>query len=574
MANQRIWTPSATILTQLVLLLLLALACGAAATATPAAKPNTPPAPAAGSTQATPTAMPKPTPAVPAASVVNPGKVTWMVGNWEGARFTPLHVVSQNYGMIVHGFLVSTNEKRDLIPGIANQWKVSDDGKTWTFTLRDGVKFHNGTTVTAEDLAFTWLHSWGPGILEKSTSSTSQNQARNFVKAEAVDARTASFTTKNIDASIPFFVSDAVGSVQGMVLPRWPLDQIHDEARVSAYDRNPVGAGIMKLTRHVPAEVMQFERFDDYYQADRRVNFRALDLRQVPEEATRVAALRAGEADIAPISLASRPQLQAGGGRLVFGPEGNYLYARFREPWVEGYPVSKREVRQALAYALDLRIFRDKLFGAEVYVPKGWNHVTPSGLGYSPDLDPYPYNPEKARQLLAQAGYPGGKGFPTLVVNTWASRATPFLPESAQLAADMWRKDLGIPVEVKLGDEAAYKKDWITEGALRGQILWRDNETRVDGGNIVRGTFGTPTAPGRQTNDPAIFKQALEAIAIIDQDKRAIAYNAFYKVIREDVGEIGLGYQNIPWGVGTRVKEWTPFPMAFWPSGFHTIVLK
>jgi len=561
----------------LAVTLLLAVACGAAATATPAAPaakaavaPLAPEvkAPAPAAPKAAPAATPVPAP------TVHPGKVTFMVGNWEGARMTPLHVVSQNYGMIVHGFLVATDEKRGLIPGIATDWKASEDGKTWTFTIRDGVKFHNGQPLTAEDVTFTWLHNWGPGVVEKSTSSTSQNQARNTVKIEQLDPKRVSITTKIPDSSIPFFLADAVGSVQGIVLPRWELDKIHDPDRVLAYDRNPIAAAIMMLNRHVPAELMAFERFDDYYQADRRVKFRSLDLRQVPEEATRVAALRAGEADIAPISLASKGQLEAGGARVVFGQEGTYLYARFRESWIPGFPINKKEVRQALAYALDLRVFRDRLFGPEVYVPKGWNHATPSTLGYSPELDPYPYDPEKARQLLAQAGYPGGKGFPTLIVHTWNSRATALLPESAQLAADMWKKDLGIPVEVRLGDEATFKKDWNTEGALRGQILWRDNEPRVDGGNIIRGTFGTPAANGRQHNDPAVFKQAQEAIGIFDLAQRAEAYNKFYRVIRDEVYEVGLGYQNIPWGVGTRVKEWSPFPLSFWPSGLHTIVLK
>jgi peptide/nickel transport system substrate-binding protein len=396
--------------------------------------------------------------------------------------------------------------------------------------------------------------------------------ARNTVKIEQIDPKKVSLTTKIVDASIPFFFCDAVGAVQGLVMPRWELDKIHDDEKILAYDRNPIGAGIMKLVRHVPAEVMQFERFDDYYEVDRRVKFRSLDLRQVPEEATRVAALRAGEADIAPISLASKGQL--GGGRLVFGPEGTYLWVRFREPWIPDLPISKKEVRQALAYALDLKVFQERLWGAEVFAPKGWNHVTPSALGYSPELDPYPYDPQKARQLLVQAGYPGGKEFPTLILNTYVSRATPLLPESAQLAADMWKKELGIPVEVRLGDEAKFKKDWVTEGALRGQLLWRDNETRVDGGNIIRGTFGTPTAAGRQHNDPAVFKLAQESISVLDLAKRHEAYNKFYRVIREEVFELGLGYQNIPWGVGPRIKEWTPFPMSFWPSGLHTITLK
>jgi len=142
-----------------------------------------------------------------------------MVGDWETGRMTPLYTVNHNYGMIVHGFLVSSNEKRELIPGIASEWTVSEDGKTWTFTIRDGVKFHDGQPVTAEDVYFTWLYNWGPGALEKTTSSTIQQHARNTVKIEQVDPQSVSINTEIVDASIPFFLSDGVGSVQGIVMP-------------------------------------------------------------------------------------------------------------------------------------------------------------------------------------------------------------------------------------------------------------------------------------------------------------------------------------------------------------------
>ena len=82
--------------------------------------------------------------------------------------------------------------------------------------------------------------------------------------------------------------------------------------------------------------------------------------------------------------------------------------------------------------------------GPEVTQVKGWATVTPSGISYSPDLHRYPFEPVKARQLLAEADYPGGKGFGKLVINTYVSTAMPFLPESAQLGAEFWRRELGL----------------------------------------------------------------------------------------------------------------------------------
>jgi peptide/nickel transport system substrate-binding protein len=478
----------------------------------------------------------------------------------------------------MHGFLLTANDKLELIPGIASAWSLSPDGKTWTFTVRDGLTFHNGQPITAEDVNYTWLYDFGPDSLAHSTSGKSQSISKNTVKIEITGPKTVTLTTKTADSGFAEVISEASADWFGVMPKR---EKLFDEALDQAYDTKPVGAGIMKLKRHVPQASMEFERFDDYYfqskngfPHDRRVNFKSLDLRLIPEEATRVAALRGKEADIAPISLATRKQVEGAGGRMVFGPEGFYISMDFRGAWNADVPFSKKQVRQAMAYALDLKVFQKNLFGEEVFVPKGWAFATPSSFGYSPDLDPFPYDPAKARELLASAGYPGGKGFGQLKINTWNSTATPFLPESAQLAADMWRKELGLDVVVVIGDQAAIAKARNTEGGLKGEVRWHDNEARRDGASIIRSSHGTLTGGSRAHEDPALYKLVDETLAIIDPLKKPEAFNKLYKVLRDEQYYIGVGYVNVPWGVGPRVAQWTPAPLASYPSGMHTLVLK
>ncbi len=571
----------------LLLILLLAVGCGAAATATPVAKPAVTATAAPNATlaapapvgAATPTAVPA-TVAKPQAPVVNPGKVTFMVGGFGNERFT-FSVGSgagNTYARLLHGFLLTTNEKLELIPGIASAWNLSPDGKTWTFTVRDGLTFHNGQPITAADVNYTWLYDFGPDSLGHSTSGKSQSIAKNTAKIEQTGLKTVTLTTKNADSALAEVISEASADWFG-VLPK--QEKLFDADLERAYDTNPVGAGIMKLTRRVPQASMEFERFDDYYfqskngfPQDRRVNFKSLDLRLIPEEATRVAALRAKEADIAPISLATRKQIEGAGGRIVFGPEGFYIAMDFRGAWNADVPFSKKQVRQAMAYALDLKVFQNNLFGAEVLVPKGFTWATPSSLGYSPDLDPFPYDPAKARQLLADAGYPGGKGFGQLKINTWVSTAAPFLPESAQLAADMWKKELGLDVVVVIGDQANITRIRNTEGGLRGEVRWHDNEARRDGASIIRSSYGTLTNGSRAHEDASLYKLVDETLAVIDPAKKPEAFNKLYKVLRDEQYYISVGYVNVPWGVGPRVAQWTPAPMASYPSGMHTLVLK
>jgi peptide/nickel transport system substrate-binding protein len=384
-----------------------------------------------------------------------------------------------------------------------------------------------------------------------------------------------------IDTSFPVgMLAEAGPNAIGHILPK--RDTLHNEAEEAAYDRNPIGAGPLKLTGHVPAEVMEFERFEDFYYQpknglpeDRRVKIQSWALRLVPEEATRVAAIRAGEADIAPASLATREQVEAGGGRLIFGPEGVYVRVRLDGCWADpNFPCHDKRVRQALDYAINKEVIRDQLYGGtEVFQAKGWALVTPGSMGYSPELDPWPYDPDKARQLLAEAGYPEGKGFGKLIVNTWVSTSMPYLPEGAQLAADSWRRELGIEVEVRVGDEASINAA-RRAGDLAGQITWRDNEARLDGASIVRSSYGTPDLEDRFHNDPELFNMVKATLAVTDEAERPQAFNRLYRRLRDETYELGIGYVNIPWAVGPRVQTWQPFAFSFFPSGMHTITLE
>jgi peptide/nickel transport system substrate-binding protein len=327
---------------------------------------------------------------------------------------------------------------------------------------------------------------------------------------------------------------------------------------------------------------MEFERFDDYFYQpangfaeDRRVKFQAMDMYLVPEESTRVAALRSGEADIVPASLATKGQVDAGGGRLVFGQEGVYVWARFLGCYEPQHPCNDKRVRQALDYALDKELIRDQLYGGpEVFQVKGWVVVTPNTIGYTPEIDPWPQDVERARQLLADAGYPDGEGFGRLIVNTWPSTAMPFQVEAAQLAADMWRRELNLDVQVNVGDSTGLD-DRADAGELNGQILWRENESRKDAAILMQSAYADPeNQTSRRHGDPEIFQLAREPQGVLDLEEREVAYQELYQRLREETYEFGVGYVNIPWGVGPRVSTWEPYPFSLWLSALHTISLE
>jgi peptide/nickel transport system substrate-binding protein len=218
----------------IALILLFSVACGAAAPDAPSAEE---PAPATDTTATTtdsaaPTAAPEAASDAPGEPVVNPGKLTWMIGGWGTERFDSTLAGTgggNNYARILHGFPIASDPNGAMIPGIATEWSVSSDGLVWTVTIREGVNFHDGSDLTAEDVAWTWQHEWGPEALEHSVSTTSQTQARNTEKIEQIGPNQVSATLIQAASGFPSgLLAEAGPNWVGHILPA--RDAIHDEA--------------------------------------------------------------------------------------------------------------------------------------------------------------------------------------------------------------------------------------------------------------------------------------------------------------------------------------------------------
>ena len=562
------------------LVLVLTVACGSSA-APESAQTSAPSDGSSAGAATQPTAIPQVTDESKDVGV-NPGELKIMVGDFASERFDVAYSLGLagdlNYGRFLHGFLISDNTEREMVPGIASAWSLSDDGLTWTFTIREGVMWHDGTELIPEDVLWTFQHLFGPEAKDKVISPTGVRLSREGTTA-AVNGRDVTLTTNVPTTYIGSTLSES-GTGWYHVMPA--REALHDDALEVAYDQNPIGAGPLKLAKHVRASSMTFDRFDDYYfqpengfSKDKRVPFEQVTLYLVPEESTRVSAIRAGEADIAPVSLGAASQLEAGGGRLVFGREGSYVWLPLMGCWSdENLPCAKKDFRQALNYAIDKELIRDQLYGgSEVFQVKGWGNVTPSTIGYTPALDPFPFEPDKARQLLKDAGYPGGEGVGTLILHTWQSTSMPFQTEAAQLAAEFWKRELGLDIEVRVGDSTAIRGAW-KDGELNGQMIWRDNETRRDATSSAISGYGDPEGGTRRSEDPELRRRVQEAARLVDDAARAQAMSEVYPLLRDASYDISIGYVNIPWGVGSRIDNWEPLPLAPNISGLHTVTLK
>ena len=470
----------------------------------------------------------------------------------------------------MHAFWINGNENVEMLPGVVTDWQVSEDGLAWDLTIRDGITFHNGAALTIDDAAFTMQWVFGPEAVETSLSPSIQAEAAETASVETVGPNVLRVTHTTPKAFFPFFISELSFGIAGVLLPKDYFDSVGQDG----YNSAPIGAGPFRVENHVISEQILLERYEDYYLPERSPSFQTLDLRLVPEVSTRVAALRAGDADVVEANLSVKKQIEDGGGRFIWSQESSYMWILLPGCWEIQFPCNKKEVRHALDYAIDKDLIVGQLYGPEAASSRGWNWVTPNALGYSADLDPFPFDPEKAKQLLADAGYPGGEGFGTLEIHTWKAGDVPFLPEQAQLIADMWRKNLGIDVEVVVGEASTVRERWYGR-QLDGKVILRANETRWDGGSITNAIYGDPEngahLGGKRDDLIAVAKGAL---SIVDPTLRQEGFNSAYKTLREEHYEFGTGYVNLPWGVGPRIASWEPWPVVAYQTAIWTMKLQ
>jgi ABC-type transport system substrate-binding protein len=211
----------------LALLLVLAVACGSAAQPAPAVEERASDKAVevtqeAGANQevAVPTAAPS-----PAEVQVHPGKVTLLVGDFGTEHFdTNYGTTGKEIRKNFHGHLSSwdlVDGRMVIVPGIASKWELSNGGKTTTFTIREGAKFHDGTEITAEDVLWTFQHGMGPQAKEYSKSSPGINYSTLMDRIEQTGPDQVSVTTKVPTPELAVYISENEGgATQGQVMPK------------------------------------------------------------------------------------------------------------------------------------------------------------------------------------------------------------------------------------------------------------------------------------------------------------------------------------------------------------------
>ena len=285
---------------------------------------------------------------------------------------------------------LTVSDKNGSQPALATSWQVDDADQTkWTFKLRRGVQFHNGNAFTAEDVA--GLLNWLASDEGKAQAPSTTRNLRNLAGARAIDDMTVEVSSKSPDPLLP--------AILGVIKL---LDWQHTmDIGFENVGTNPNGTGPYKVTSWT-GDAVEVAKFPGGWRSGKidKVSFRFL-----PELPARVQAFESDQIDLAfQLVGDNRPAIEAAGGSLVVSPGTAISILHFfsNKPG----PVADVRVRQAINYGVNMQVFVDQVMGG--LTSTTGQPGTPSINGYQADIKPYPYDPDKARSLLAEAGYANG----------------------------------------------------------------------------------------------------------------------------------------------------------------------
>src|SRR5437868_10378740 len=374
---------------------------------------------------------------VPAGRVVIAWHVT-ISPSWFDPSTAPPQITP--FGMLyaIHDALVRPYPGQKMGSSLAESWEESEDGLSYQFKLRPGLQFHNGDRLTTEDVKFSFERYQGAG------AQTLKDHVREI---EIVDPLTVRFHLK---APWPDFMTfyGTTATAAGIVVPKKYLTEIGDDG----FKKQPIGAGPYKFVSNKPGIEVELGAYPGYW---RRVpNVKTLVMRSVPDATTRALMVKTGEADMAYAldgidaeGLRGDPAVQ-----IVPSKHASIFWIEFPDQWNPKSPWHDIRLRQAVNYALD-RQATNEAACMGLRPPAGV--IVPRVMDFALQVEPMPYDPDKAKQLLAEAGYP--KGF-----DAGEFVPSPGFPTVADAVMN-YLNAAGIRVHMRQMERAAFYADWAAK---------------------------------------------------------------------------------------------------------------
>ena len=413
-------------------------------------------------------------------------------------------------------------------PCLAESWTMSKDGRTWEFVLRKGARFHNGEPVTAEDVKFSFERYKGAG------APLFKERVR---EVQVIDPGRVRFVLNDPWPDfMTFYGTSASGAA--WVIPKKYFEKVGEDG----FRKAPIGAGPFKFVSFQPGIELVLEAFEGYWRKTPSV--KRLVIRSVPEESTRAAALKRGEVDIVyfingPIAEEVR---RTPGLTLTAMRTNGVFFIEFPEQWTAGSPWADRRVRLAASLAID----RQAINEAESL---GFSGITgnfiPRHQEFALPIDAHPYDPKRARALLAEAGLsqrPGARrvhGLPA-VQHRWARRS----PTTS------W--PVGIKTRVRTMERAAFLSAW-KDKKLRGVFVGATGSagnasTRIEAFATTKGLYSYGSIPEVE----ALFARQIQEM---DRKKREDMLHQIQRILADRMYVAPIWENGFIRAFGPRMEE-------------------
>jgi len=435
--------------------------------------------------------------------------------------------------------------------GLATEWEPSEDGLTYAFKLREGVKFHDGTDFNAEAVVKNF-ERWANGDAEtfpyyNSMFGGFKGDAGHVIESVTADGENT-VLIKLTRPQAPFLKNIAM-SMFAIASPT--AFELGDDQ----FERNPVGTGPFKFVEWKPNETITIEKFDDYWDSE-LPKLKKIIFQSFPDNSARLNALMTGNIDLADginpsdgksiedneeLQLFERPSMNVG-----------YLGLTVTRP-----PFDKKEVRQAINYAIDKQAIVDSFFEGRADVAK--NPMPPSISGYNDDVEGYEYNPEKAKELLKSVGLEDG-----FEMELWAMPVPrPYMPDGKKVAEVIQKNlaDIGITAKIvshewatyldlaSKGDADAFMLGWTGDNGDADNFLY----VLLDEDNI--GSNNYTYYKNDELHDIFIAAQTE-----VDEDKRNELYKQAQVIINEDAPWVPLAHSTPLLGGAKNLTGFLPHP--------------
>jgi peptide/nickel transport system substrate-binding protein len=355
-------------------------------------------------------------------------------------------VYRKQYIEPMYDYLVGVDKEGNLDPkqGIATKWEVASNNLSWTFTIREGIKFHNGDPLTIEDVKYTIEQACS----KKNLALARSDFAAKVSHVETIPPNKVIVHLKTPWPVFPIYLSTRSGT-EGMIQPKKYIEEKGEKA----FNKNPVGSGPYKFYEWKEGSYIKLVAQDSHWRIG-VPKYKYLTFVLMPEEGTREAALRGEEVDIIAISLARVKKLKEAGFNIVQKKDGLHVGLMWIQDYRPEFPTNKKKVREALIYAINKdEIVKQILMGEGKVIGNATSMFT-----WSIEYKPYPltpYDPKKAKRLLEEAGYP--QGF-TMYLYSFVTH----LPETKlinEAIAGYWEA-IGVKVKILEMDYNGFKPIW------------------------------------------------------------------------------------------------------------------